>query len=231
MTIHAHDIKKIAMRAFSVFACAGIFWATGPLVFSFGLLDFSLTDAGVDIKGGWQQYAEPAWVDVPVQLEVASLIGVSQDPDKGAVNGTGIGVYFFDGGGSKDEEMIGDIRVPTGWAEGTPIVCELGWAPTNGSPGNVRWCLKSMIANQGATLAAVSESCALTPTGASSWAHRSSEFSIPMTGRVFGAGGFLHLYRNATNALDTYDNQDVAKGTFACKVQINTRGSRATNEK
>ena len=173
---------------------------------------FGGTTDGVKIaKGGELSLIGTAtvWDDLRVAPDVKGT--GAKDPSWSAWL-SGLYLYDFDNAAAGSEKEIWfNIQMPHGWKEGTSVYPHVHWVnDTAGTAGQVvRWGLEYTVAKIGATFPAVTTVYATTIVGGGDITvadeHLITSFDpITMTGNTISTILVCRLFRNSSNAADTY---------------------------
>jgi hypothetical protein len=172
-----------------------------------------------------------AWEDLRFPVNAVSRLGTT-DPDwvQFKDDGAGsVGVYAlaFDGSGTRDEEVFFIAQIPHGWREGSTLRPHVHWSPTDATAGNVRWVLEYTVASIGGTFGNTSS---LTVNAASDQVAGKHQFDalgdITMAGKTISSILVCRLMREATDAADTYNNQDAILFEVDFHYEVDRPGSR-----
>lgn len=172
-----------------------------------------------------------AWDDLRVPLSSIKRLGFTdpdwvQFKDNGAAS-TGVYVLGFDGAGAQDEEVFFAAQIPHTWREGTAIEPHVHWCPSDGSSGNVRWGLEYTVQSVNGTFGNTTIIYVNDAADETAYKHQIADLgSISMAGHTISAMLICRLFREATDAADTYNNQDALLLEFDFHFQVSTPGSR-----
>lgn len=148
----------------------------------------------------------------------------ANQPDLITINGTSILTYGLDGV-SKLEELHWNREVNHDYVPGTNLIPHVHIYPTTAHVGNIKLFLDYWIKN-GSVLVTGTTSLVCSCTGIA-WDEVKINFDDEIDGSDLGIGaqGHYRIYRNPTDAQDTY-NYDVALGTLGYHYQSDSLGSR-----
>lgn len=168
------------------------------------------------------------WVDYNIDL--TALPNGASAPDLVALNGGTILVYAFDGGATT-EQLFGKLEINHDWAEGTNIIPHIHWLPTTAAVGNVKWNLTYSWTDLSTAEPVATTISVVTATAGSAWFNQQSAFpEIPHEGRKVGSQFCFRLWRNPSDAQDTY-TADAAIKTLGIHAQVDSFGSRKVVQK
>lgn len=166
------------------------------------------------------------WEDLRFPANTTSILGFGDDPDWATYVG-GTSALAFDGAGALDEEVHIIAQMPHARKEGSGIRPHVHWAPSDGSAGNVRWGLEYTWANINAVHGATTTIyCTDAAAGAGNTHQVASFAEIDGTGKTLSSIFIARLFRNATDAGDTYNNQDAFLLEFDIHYIRDSRGSQ-----
>lgn len=168
-------------------------------------------------------YSDGPWEDIVIP--VAALGTGPSAPDLVAFGPSGnLKLHAFDGG-STTEQLYGSIEALHAWKEGTAISFHIHWAPTTANTGNVKWQLEVTIADGNGTFGAPTTLDVTAAAGGTAWVHKLSAFpDVSGTGYHIGAIGVFRLFRNPSDAADTYPDDAVVM-SIGVHYQRDTPGS------
>lgn len=163
------------------------------------------------------------WTDL--NFSVASLTRGASAPDFIHLGSSNIEVVAFDGAATA-EEVSGVVELQHWWVEGTRLNPHLHWYPTDNSAGNVKWQLDYILLGVG-DVAGAGTTFVKVVTAEGAWQHHYTDFDwITTTGYKIGSQLHFRLYRDPTDAQDTYGS-DAATATFGIHLQVDGLGSRS----
>ena len=118
------------------------------------------------------------------------------------------------------------------YKEGTDIQVHVHWMPTTTNIGAVRWGLEYVwVNNSGAIASAPTTIYIGTTSVGTAWAHQRSDFpAIVGTGKTIGSAIVMRVFRDATNAADTFTG-NAAMIQIGIHYEIDTIGSRSKSDK
>ena len=172
-----------------------------------------------------------AWDDLRVPVTSVRRLGTTdpdwvQFKDNGAAS-VGVFALNFDGGGTRDEEVMFSVQMSHGWREGSALHPHVHWSPTDATAGNVRWALEYTVCNVDGTFGNTTIIYINDPSDQVAGKHQIADFAdIDMTGNTFSAMLICRLMREATDAADTYDGHDATLFEIDFHHQIDRPGSR-----
>lgn len=172
-----------------------------------------------------------AWDDLRVPVNEVTRLGTT-DPDWVQFKddgGTSVGVYAlaFDGGGTRDEEVMFSVQLPHAWREGSAIYPHVHWSPTDATAGNVRWVLEYTVAAVNGTFGNTTLIAVNDASDQVAGKHQKAIFApIDMTGKPLSTMLVCRLMREATDAADTYDGHDALMFEVDFHYEIDRPGSR-----
>lgn len=155
-------------------------------------------------------------------LNVPNIIAIN-----GAVH---LKVRAFNGVGTLNELGEG-CEILHDYKEGSDIMPHLHWAATTSAAGNVKWQLAYMWINRNGTFTGeVVESVTVAASGVA-WQEQRTNFpAISGTGKEIGSRFQFVLFRDPTDAADTYA-ADAAAFDFGIHYERDTIGSRQITAK
>jgi hypothetical protein len=162
---------------------------------------------------------------------VALAIGASA-PDLIAFNGGTVYVRAFDGNVTM-EQLFGGTEYNHEGKEGADISLHLHWAPTTANTGNVKWqaaywWFNANDASPGAeTIISVVQAA-----GGVAWKPQKIAFpTVSGAGKKIGSQIGIRLFRDPSDAADTYPNDAVIAFTFGIHYECDSDGSREITTK
>lgn len=197
----------------------------------YGLASNQSGNATVTEPDGTLLFTGDATVWDDINKSLLPLTTGASVPDIIAVNGDSIlKVRSFDGV-TVTEELGESLEIIHNYMEGTNIVPHVHWCPTTSDAGNVKWQLRYMwidregVFESGATISVVAAA------GGVAWKEQRTNFpEISGTGKHIGSRFIFILFRDPTDAADTYTH-DAAAFDFGIHYQIDTIGSRGVTAK
>ena len=153
-------------------------------------------------------------------------------PTFGSFQATGnIKVYLFTGIGVLPNEVHGAFEMQHDYAEGSDISFHVHWEPAVAAAGNVVWQLEYVWKNGGDTVATPTTITVTTAANGAAWVTQFSAFpTITGTGKRIGSQFTFRLFRDPSNAGDTYAN-DAALTQVGIHYQCDSLGSRQIGSK
>lgn len=159
---------------------------------------------------------------------VALAQGSSNQPSRVNFDTTNIIVYEFSA--SQTNALHGNMEHQHDAREGVAITPHIHWYPTNTNTGDVRWGLEYTIEAMSGTLYSGTIYVDATASG-TAWQEQRDNFAeIGGANLVIGAQIHFRLFRDGTDAADTY-NDGAAIATFGIHYEIDTVGSRQITSK
>lgn len=134
----------------------------------------------------------------------------------------------FSGTNPIPDELPTSLEVLHGYKEGSDIRLHFHWYPTDNNSGNVKWQLRYVwfdhdtVPGAGTTVSVV-ETVAVN----TAWLERASVFVISGTGKHMGSRFVYCLFRDPTDAQDTYAH-NAAMTDLGLHYEKDTVGSRTT---
>lgn len=174
--------------------------------------------------------AATVWDDI--NMGAVSLGAGASAPDLITLGGGGntILVRGFDGNAIA-EQLFDDIEITHGYKEETDIVCHVHWMPTTTNAGDVKWQLTYAWTNRTGGLPSETTISVVQAAGGVAWVpHRADFPAISGTGKGIGSHLSIRLFRDPTDAADTYPD-DAALQSFGVHYEIDTVGSRGITSK
>lgn len=180
---------------------------------------------------GQLTFTDTVWDDITVPTSAITRLGTT-DPDWANLNG-GLYALAFDGGGTRDEEVFFVVQVPHSYKEGTDLEMHIHWGPEDGTAGNVRWCMEYSWQNiEGGAFPASTTVCVNAAADGTADAHQYDDIAdITGTSKTISSMLVCRLYREATDAADTYNNLDAWLWEMDFHFQKDTVGSATETTK
>lgn len=145
-------------------------------------------------------------------------------PTYGTYDTSSIEMPFFDGA-TLTQSLHGGTEMQHDYYEGTAITPHVHWTPDDATAGNVKWQLEYWIKLGSTTIASGTLTVTSAATG-TAWDEIRADFpTISGTGLVIGAQILFRIFRDPTDAADTYTG-DAGIFTFGFHHQVDTVGSR-----
>jgi hypothetical protein len=136
----------------------------------------------------------------------------------------------FDGA-AITEEIHAGWEILHGYKEGTDINIHFHWMPTNTGAWNVKWQFEYSWVNIDGTFSAPTIVSVVDATNTTAWQHlKSNEITITWTGKTIWSHIVFRIFRDPTDALDTYAS-DAVLLSAGLHYQIDTMWSRQINTK
>lgn len=120
----------------------------------------------------------------------------------------GMKSFGFDGN-TITEELFYHCDVQHDYIAGGDLIFHVHWMPQNATGGNVKWQIEYQWVEAGATWPAPSTLAGTTAAGTTAWADKRTDFTIPGTGHTYDSRLMVRLFRNPTDAADTYTGDAV----------------------
>lgn len=187
----------------------------------------TLSTTGLAMTGG-----ATTWNDLRVEPTVRS-VGSVKAPVYTVIDGTNFYAYLFDNAGAAAEKEVNfKMQLDHSWKVGSAIHIHVHWFPVaNGNAGDkVRWGLEYVVVNINGVMGATTTIYAVDPetppsTTPTAKTHYMTEFAeIDMTGKTLSCFVLGRLFRNSSNAADTYGS-DVSLMGIDAHYQQDTLGS------
>jgi hypothetical protein len=115
----------------------------------------------------------------------------------------GVKSFGFDGGAST-EELFYHLDVQHDYVTGTNVIFHVHWTPATATGGDVKWQLEYQWVEAGTTWPAPTLASVVTAAGTTAWADKRSDITISGTGHTYNSRILIRLFRNPTDAADTY---------------------------
>ena len=115
----------------------------------------------------------------------------------------GMKSFGFDGGAST-EELFYHCDVQHDYIAGGNMVFHIHWMPATATGGNVKWQIEYQWVEGGATWPAPTTLTGTDAAGATAWADKRTDITIPGAGRTYNSRLMVRLFRVPTDAADTY---------------------------
>ena len=153
-------------------------------------------------------------------------------PDLIALNGGTILVRAFDGVAITEQLLFG-TEYNHEAKEGADIVFHLHWSPATADAGNVKWQLSYHWVNIDGDFTGAETTITVTQAaGGVAWkANKISFPTVSGTGKTIGSQIVGRLFRDPTDAADTYAADAAITGTFGIHYEIDGFGSRQITTK
>ena len=134
-------------------------------------------------------------------------------------------IHGFDGT-ITSEQVFAQVEIPHDWAEGTEIRPHIHWTPNNSSAGSVKWFMDYVIANVDGVFSGSQTLSVVDASDGVAWKNQVAALgSINMAGYNISAHIIMRIYRNPTDAQDTYGS-DAGLLTIGIHYQKDTFGSK-----
>ncbi len=133
--------------------------------------------------------------------------------------------YAFLGTGTVPDVYSSMVEMPRGYKDGADVHLHVQWFPTDTNTGNVKLTLRYVIFNRGTVPPAAQSVSIVSPTPGVAWQEQSMVFDISGAGMTLGARLIYYLYRDASDAQDTY-NFSIGVTGIGIHTKIDQIGSR-----
>lgn len=182
-------------------------------------------DGTIELKGD-----ATAWkYDSVSSLAMSVPAGVT-GPDIINWNSSSIKVHAFDGGTSMEELHEQTMLMPD-YLEGSDITFHGHWSATDAGTGNVKWFIDYVVVSDTGDIATGTAESVVDATTGTAW--ESNGFDVAtVTGTGFSIGDqvLFRIYREPTDAQDTYAS-DAVLLVFGIRYQCDGFGSRTRTSK
>lgn len=171
---------------------------------------------------------EGVWKDIAIDLSAAGA--AASAPTLAAINGGTIFGYAFTGTATT-EQLFAHLEYNHEFEEGANIEPHIHWLPESGAGGDVKWNLTYTWTNPTDPSPAETTLSVVAAAGSVAWQNIKTAFSqINGTGKLIGSQLSLRLWRDPTDAADTYGGRAFVK-TFGFHAKVNSAGSRGISAK
>lgn len=180
------------------------------------------TDPGLDreIEQIYRYIRSPLWNDI--NFSASNLKPGSSSPAWQAITGGLFGYVFED---AKVQELHGCEEILHGYRAGTDIIPHIHWAPTTTNTGTVRFGLEYAWVNFNENATGTTTIYAASAAPGTIGSHRIIAFpAIPGAGKKHGSYFCMRLFRDGTNAADTFTGGAFVP-QFGLHYQIDAHGS------
>ncbi len=116
--------------------------------------------------------------------------------------------FGFDGN-TTTEELFYHCDTQHDYLAGGDMLFHVHWMPATATGGNVRWQIHYQWVEAGGVFPAASLLGTTTAAGTTAWADKVTSFTIPGTGHTYNSRLMIRLFRDPTDALDTYTGDAV----------------------
>jgi len=120
----------------------------------------------------------------------------------------GMKSFGFDGN-TVTEELFYHCDVQHDYIAGGDLLFHVHWMPATASGGDAKSHIEYQWVEAGATWPAPSTLTGTTAAGATAWADKRTDFTIPGTGHTYNSRLMVRLFRNPVDAADTYTGDAV----------------------
>ncbi len=169
------------------------------------------------------------WNDI--NISVVPQTGGATVPSVIAFNGDSIlKCIAFSGTNPTPDELPSSLEVLHDYKEGTDIHVHIHWLPTDTTVANIKWQLRYSWTNRGETAAAGVTVTSTETTSGTAWHEQTTSFVISGTGKTMGSRFVFSLFRDPSDAADTYAH-NAAVTDIGLHYERDTTGSRQILEK
>lgn len=158
-------------------------------------------------------------------FDAISLGGGASAPDRIDWRGGTIETRGFNGTNIV-EQLFWGSEVQHDYVAGSDIIVHVHWAPVNGNTGDVKWLVDYTVEEDGLVKSGTLSAVAATP-GIAWQEQRTNVGTIDGTGMTFGDQIGFRLYRDPSDAEDTYGSDAAISFTVGFHYQVNKIGSRS----
>jgi hypothetical protein len=152
--------------------------------------------------------------------------GTSATPAVIKFNGdTTLDCYAFSGTNPTPDVYSSMAEMPRGYKDGADVHLHVQWFPTDTNLGNVKFSLRYTMFNRGTVPPPAQTVSIVAPTPGVAWQEQAMVFDILAPGMTLGARLIYYLYRDATDAQDTYA-YNVGVTGIGIHTEIDQIGSR-----
>lgn len=128
--------------------------------------------------------------------------------------------FGFDGA-TQMNELFYHIDVQHDYIAGTDMIFHVHWMPATTAGGNVKFqCYYQWVESGGTFPAATLIAPSAVAAGATAWADKRTDFTISGSGRTYNSRLMLRLFRDPTDAADTYGGNAVLS-SVGCHYSAN----------
>ncbi len=120
----------------------------------------------------------------------------------------GMKSFGFDGN-TVTEELFYHCDVQHDYIAAGDMIFHVHWMPATATGGDVKWQIEYQWVEAGATWPAPSTLTGTTAAGTTAWADKRTDFTIPGAGHTYNSRLMIRLFRNPTDAADTYTGDAV----------------------
>jgi hypothetical protein len=183
------------------------------------------TSAGrPEFAGGLDQWRDNNFAAVSLGVGVTP-------PDQIPLNGGTVQVRAFDGA-AITEQLFFATEYNHEAKEDSDIQFHVHWSPTTAAAGDVKWQLTYHWVNIDGAFGAETTISVTQAAGGVAWkANKISFPTVDGTGMQIGSQIIGRLFRDPTDAADTYGDDAAITGTFGIHYLVDTDGSRAIGSK
>jgi len=170
----------------------------------------------------WDDLRAPA---TAVRLPASGFYNPAETEYKGGI------VLAFGDEASNEEEVSFLFQMPHTYEEGTDIYPHVHWVGEDNTAGSVRWGLEYSWANIGDAFPATSTIYIDDANGDTDVHAMASFAAITGTGKTISSMLICRLFRNSSNAADTFTSKSAYLLEFDIHYQKDTLGSRTETAK
>ena len=144
-----------------------------------------------------------AWNDINISLVPPQ--GGAAAPAIIAFNGdANLDCYAFSGTNPTPDEIHSSLEILHDYLEGSDLNFHIHWYPTTAAVKNVKWNLRYTWFNRGTVPGAATTVSVVSATSGVAWQGQTTAFSISGAGKTMGSRFVFSIFRDATDAQDTY---------------------------
>lgn len=186
------------------------------------------TDNSTFEADGTLKFNGAATVEDDINISLVPPQGGAAAPAIIAFNGDArLDCYAFSGTNAIPDEIHSSLEILHSYEEGSDISFHLHWYPTNATLGNVKWQLRYTWFNKGTVPGAAVTVAVVSATSGVAWQEQTTAFSISGAGKTMGSRFVFSIFRDATDAQDTYARY-AAVTDMGVHYEKDTVGSRTT---
>ena len=186
------------------------------------------TDNSTFEADGTLKFNGAATVEDDINISLVPPQGGAAAPAIIAFNGDArLDCYAFSGTNPTPDEVHSSLEILHGYEEGSDISFHLHWYPTDTTLGNVKWQLRYTWFNKSTVPGAAVTVAVVSATSGVAWQEQTTSFSISGAGKTMGSRFVFSIFRDATDAQDTYAHR-AAVTDMGVHYEKDTVGSRTT---
>ena len=136
----------------------------------------------------------------------------------------------FSGTNITPDELPSSLEVLHDYKEGTDIEFHVHWYPINTTVANVKWQLRYSWFNKNGAAAAGATAFVISAASGVAWQEQTAVITLSGTGKLMGSRLVFSLFRDATDAADTYAF-NAAVTDMGLHYQRDSLGSRTQGAK